>query len=185
MPAVSEITGASFSKAKLLRNTASLSECTMGIIDNSGVDIMGNQQLFWTEMSIGEIDDLKSNVYWIFGAIEISIHEITRINKMPNTRRMCGVPGKALLANTALCQCELMVMLDMVCSSHDRVVWEMVQVVPRELKREITFIPNPSSTLSIWILKSPKINRLCDSRESWERKSINSLRKLVVSQRGL
>lgn len=63
MPAVSEITGASFSKAKLLRNTASLSECTMGIIDNSGVDIMGNQQLFWTEMSIGEIDDLKSNGY--------------------------------------------------------------------------------------------------------------------------
>lgn len=56
---------------------------------------------------------------------------------------------------------------------------------PRELKREITFTPNPSSTLSIWILKSAKINRLCDSRESREGKSINSLRKLVVSQKGL
>lgn len=40
------------------------------------------------------------------------------------------------------------------------------QVKPRELKREITVTPNPSSTSSIWILKSPKINRLCDSIES-------------------
>ena len=28
----------------------------MGIIDKSGVDDMGNQQLFWTEMSAREMD---------------------------------------------------------------------------------------------------------------------------------
>lgn len=33
-----------------------LLECTMGIIDKSGVDDMGNQQLFWTEMSVREMD---------------------------------------------------------------------------------------------------------------------------------
>lgn len=28
----------------------------MGIIDKSGVNDMGNQQLFWTEISVGEMD---------------------------------------------------------------------------------------------------------------------------------
>lgn len=47
----------SFSKAKVPRNTTCLLlECTTGIIDKSGVDVMGHQQLFWTEMSIRDMD---------------------------------------------------------------------------------------------------------------------------------
>lgn len=45
-----------YSKAKVLRNTPFLLECTVGIINKSDVDTTQSQQLFWTEMFIGEMD---------------------------------------------------------------------------------------------------------------------------------
>lgn len=73
-----------------------------------------------------------------------------------------------------------MVMLEMICLFYGRVFWEMGEVKLRELKRGIIFILNLFLILLIWILKLFKINRLCDFRESWERKFIYLLRKFAV-----
>lgn len=55
-----------FPKAKLLRSTGSLLECTMRIIDKSEVDITKKTQLFWIEMSVGEINYFE--IKWILNS---------------------------------------------------------------------------------------------------------------------
>lgn len=63
MTIVPEMTLAFFSQDKVLRNTGSLIECKMGIIDKLVLDVMKNQQLFWTEISVGQMNYFE--IKWI------------------------------------------------------------------------------------------------------------------------